>query len=133
MARATAEKVTVGEPEDPRALGPVVSRVQFDKIQRLIQVGMDEGAEVVAGGLGRPEGLDVGYYVRPTVFGNVGNDMTVAREEIFGPVLCILGYDDLDEAVVQNDILSTPTRTSTVPAQYAKLKQRFVEAGLVTE
>ena len=104
VARATAEKVTVGQPEDPRALGPVVSRVQFDKIQRLIQAGLDEGAEVVAGGLGRPDGLDVGYYVRPTVFGNVRNDMTVAREEIFGPVLCILGYDDLDEAVaIGND------------------------------
>ena len=104
VARATAEKVTVGEPDDPRALGPVVSRIQFDKIQRLIQAGLDEGAEVVAGGLGRPEGLDVGYYVRPTVFAGVRNDMTVAREEIFGPVLCILGYDDLDEAVaIGND------------------------------
>jgi aldehyde dehydrogenase (NAD+) len=104
VARTAAEKVRVGEPDQPGALGPVASRVQFDKIQRLIGAGIDEGAEVVAGGPGRPDGLDVGYYVRPTVFANVRNDMTIAREEIFGPVLCILGYDDLDEAVeIGND------------------------------
>jgi aldehyde dehydrogenase (NAD+) len=77
----------------------VASRAQFDKIQRLIRAGIDEGAEVVSGGLGRPDGPDVGYYVRPTVFADVGNDMTIAREEIVGPVLCILGYRDLDDAV----------------------------------
>ncbi len=103
-AAATAAKIRVGEPADPRALGPVASLVQFDKIQRLIQTGIDEGAELVAGGPGRPDGLDVGYYVRPTVFANVSNGMTIAREEIFGPVLCILGYDDLDQAVaIGND------------------------------
>lgn len=104
IARSAAEKVTVGDPVDATALGPVASRAQFDKIQRLIQTGIDEGAEVVAGGPGRPDGLDVGYYVRPTVFAGVDNDMTIAREEIFGPVLCILGYDDLDQAVqIGND------------------------------
>ena len=104
VAQATAERVKVGDPTDPTALGPVASRAQYDKIQRLIQTGIDEGAEMVAGGLGRPDGLDVGYYVRPTVFANVGNDMTIAREEIFGPVLCILTYNDLDEAVsIGND------------------------------
>ena len=104
VARATADKVTVGDPADPRALGPVASRAQFDKIQRLIQAGIDEGADVVAGGPERPDGLDTGYYVRPTVFANVRNDMTIAREEIFGPVLCILGYDDVDDAVaIGND------------------------------
>ena len=78
--------------------------MQFDKSQGLIQKGIDEGATVVVGGLGRPDGLDAGYYVRPTVFANVTNDMTIAREEIFGPVLCILGYDDLDQALeIAND------------------------------
>lgn len=104
VAKATAMQVKVGDPADPTAIGPVASRAQYDKIQRLIQAGIDEGAEVVAGGPGRPDGLDVGYYVRPTVFANVGNGMTIAREEIFGPVLCILGYGDLDQAVaIGND------------------------------
>ena len=99
VARAAAERVRVGDPADATALGPVASRAQFDKVQRLIQAGIDEGAELVAGGTGRPDGLDTGYYVRPTVFANVDNGMTIAREEIFGPVLCILGYEDLDDAV----------------------------------
>jgi aldehyde dehydrogenase (NAD+) len=78
--------------------------VQFDKIQALIQKGIDEGATLVAGGTGRPEGLSKGYYVKPTVFANVTNNMVIAREEIFGPVLTILGYDNLDQAVeIAND------------------------------
>jgi len=104
VARAAAEKVRVGDPADPAAIGPVASRAQFDKIQRLIQTGIDEGAHVVAGGTGRPDGCDVGYYVRPTVFTGVANSMTIAREEIFGPVLCILAYDDVEQAVaIGND------------------------------
>ena len=82
----------------------MASKAQFDKIQGLIQKGIDEGATVVVGGPGRPDGLDTGYYVKPTVFADVTNDMTIAREEIFGPVLCILGYDDLDQALeIAND------------------------------
>jgi aldehyde dehydrogenase (NAD+) len=104
VAKATAEQVKVGDPEVKAAIGPVASKAQFDKIQGLIQKGMDEGATVVVGGLGRPDGLDTGYYVKPTVFADVTNDMTIAREEIFGPVLCILGYDDLDQALeIAND------------------------------
>ncbi|GJF16684.1 aldehyde dehydrogenase [Mycolicibacterium cyprinidarum] len=104
IARDTAGAVKVGDPDVKTAIGPVVSKVQFDKIQGLIQKGIDEGATVVVGGTGRPDGVDAGYYVRPTVFGDVTNDMTIAREEIFGPVLCILGYDDLDQAVaIAND------------------------------
>jgi aldehyde dehydrogenase (NAD+) len=104
IARAVAEGVKVGDPDDETAIGPVVSKTQFDKIQHLIQQGIDEGATVIAGGPGRPTGLDKGYYVKPTVFANVTNDMTVARQEIFGPVLCILGYDDIDQAVeIAND------------------------------
>jgi aldehyde dehydrogenase (NAD+) len=104
VAREAAENVTVGDPNDKRALGPVASKAQFDKVQRLIEKGVDEGATLVAGGTGRPEGLDKGYYVKPTVFAGVTNDMTIAREEIFGPVLCVLGYDDIDQAVeIAND------------------------------
>jgi aldehyde dehydrogenase (NAD+) len=71
-------------------MGPVVNEVQFNKIQDLIQKGIDEGARLVAGGVGRPDGLNRGFYVRPTVFADVTNDMTIAREEIFGPVLSII-------------------------------------------
>jgi aldehyde dehydrogenase (NAD+) len=103
-AKAAAEQVKVGDPDDSSAIGPVASKAQFDKIQGLIQKGIEEGATVIAGGPGRPEGLDTGYYVRPTVFADVTNDMTIAREEIFGPVLCILEYDDLDQAIeIAND------------------------------
>jgi aldehyde dehydrogenase (NAD+) len=104
VAKATAETITVGDPNGNSQLGPVVSRVQFDKIQKLIQAGIDEGATLVIGGVGRPEGLDKGYYVQPTVFANVTNEMTIAKEEIFGPVLSILGYDTVDQAIeVGND------------------------------
>jgi len=104
VAREAAAQVTVGDPNGNSQLGPVVSKVQFEKIQKLIQKGIDEGATLVIGGTGRPEGLDKGYYVKPTVFANVTNDMTIAKEEIFGPVLSILGYDTVDQAIeIGND------------------------------
>jgi len=105
IAAAAAAAVTVGDPfKDGTTIGPVVSEVQWKKIQGLIQVGIDEGAVLVAGGTGRPEGLERGYYVKPTVFGGVRNDMTIAREEIFGPVLSVLPYDDEEEAIaIAND------------------------------
>jgi aldehyde dehydrogenase (NAD+) len=105
IARATAEAMKVGDPSaDGTMLGPVASQVQFEKIQRLIRAGIDEGAQLATGGLGRPDGLEKGYFVRPTVFANVRNDMTIAREEIFGPVLSILPYDDEESAVrIAND------------------------------
>jgi aldehyde dehydrogenase (NAD+) len=100
IAKATAEKIKVGDPfGEGTNLGPVVSELQFNKIQALIKKGIDEGATLVTGGLGRPEGLNRGYYVRPTVFANVRNDMTIAREEIFGPVLSILPYNTEEEAI----------------------------------
>ncbi|WP_414899401.1 aldehyde dehydrogenase family protein [Rhizobium cremeum] len=104
-AKSEAETFVVGDPRsDETVLGPVVSQLQFDKIQRLIEAGIKEGATLVTGGPGRPENLNRGYYVRPTVFGNVSNDMTIAREEIFGPVLSILPYRDEEEAVaIAND------------------------------
>jgi aldehyde dehydrogenase (NAD+) len=94
-----------GDPFAPgTVLGPLVSQVQYDKVQRLIKAGIDEGATLAAGGLGRPDGLNQGYYARPTVFGNVTRDMTIAREEIFGPVLSILPYDSEEEAIeIAND------------------------------
>jgi aldehyde dehydrogenase (NAD+) len=100
IAKAAAEKVKVGDPfADDTTMGPVVSQIQFDKIQALIKKGIEEGATLVTGGLGRPEGLNRGYYVRPTVFANVTSDMTIAREEIFGPVLSILPYDSEEDVV----------------------------------
>jgi aldehyde dehydrogenase (NAD+) len=104
IARAAAESTTVGDPKGNAEIGPVVSDVQWNKIQRLIETGIAEGAKLVAGGPGKPEGLEVGYYVKPTVFAGVTNDMTIAREEIFGPVVSILGYETVDEAIaIAND------------------------------
>ncbi|HIG41575.1 MAG: aldehyde dehydrogenase family protein [bacterium] len=105
IAKAAAEAVKPGDPfADGTVIGPVVSDVQFEKIQALIQKGIDEGAELVAGGTGRPDGLNVGYFVKPTVFGNVNNDMTIAREEVFGPVLTILPYESEADAIkIAND------------------------------
>ncbi|MBA9896405.1 aldehyde dehydrogenase family protein [Burkholderia cepacia] len=99
-ARNEAARTVVGDPRSTETgIGPVVSRTQFDRIQQLIQCGIDEGATLVAGGLGRPDGLGDGFYVKPTVFSNVTPGMTIAREEIFGPVLSILTYRTEDEAI----------------------------------
>ncbi|MGB3810339.1 MAG: aldehyde dehydrogenase family protein [Parvibaculum sp.] len=105
IAKAAAATVKAGDPTaEGTTMGPVVSEVQYNKIQALIQKGIDEGATLVAGGVGRPDGLNKGYYVRPTVFANVTNDMTIAREEIFGPVLSILPYKDEEDAIaIAND------------------------------
>jgi aldehyde dehydrogenase (NAD+) len=96
---------TVGNPADPKtAIGPMVSQKQYERVQSYIRKGIEEGAEVLAGGEGRPEGLDAGYFVKPTVFINVKNEMTIAQEEIFGPVLCVIAYGSEDEAVrIAND------------------------------
>ena len=95
----------MGNPEeDQTQLGPVISDVQFNKVQNLIQSGIDEGAMLVTGGTGRPDGLSKGYFVKPTVFAEVSSDMSIFREEIFGPVLSISTYGDVDEAVtIAND------------------------------
>ena len=106
IAKATAEATVVGDPKEVAAggIGPVVSEVQFNKIQGLIEKGIEEGATLVAGGPGKPEGFNAGYYVKPTIFSDVSNDMTIAREEIFGPVLSILPYKDEDDAIsIAND------------------------------
>ena len=104
-AQKAAEATIVGDPSAAEtALGPLSSKAQFEKVQRMIQEGIKEGAKVVAGGVGRPDGLTKGYFVKPTVFSDVRNDMTIAREEIFGPVLSIIPYEDEDDAVrIAND------------------------------
>jgi aldehyde dehydrogenase (NAD+) len=96
---------TVGDPADPKtAVGPLVTDKQYERVQSYIRKGIEEGAEVLVGGEGHPEGLDAGYFVKPTVFVNVKNDMTIAQEEIFGPVLCVIAYDSEADAVrIAND------------------------------
>jgi len=107
IAKSALEKVKVGDPLDLNSdLGPLVSKNQFDKVQKLIKKGIEEGANLVAGGTGRPNGYEKGFYARPTIFGNVSNQMVVAKEEIFGPVLVIIPYDDLEEAIsIANDTI----------------------------
>ena len=105
IASATANAMKVGDPfDDDTKMGPISNKAQFEKVQRLIQVGIDEGATVAAGGLGLPEGCTDGYFVKPTIFADVTNDMTIAQEEIFGPVLCLIKYESEDEAIqIAND------------------------------
>jgi aldehyde dehydrogenase (NAD+) len=107
IAAAAAENMPVDDPAmEGMHLGPLISQAQWDRVQGYIQKGIDEGAVVAAGGLGKPEGKETGYFVKPTVLANVTNDMTVAQEEIFGPVLVVIGYDDDDDAVrIANDSL----------------------------
>jgi aldehyde dehydrogenase (NAD+) len=105
IAAEAAKNVNVGDPRESSSnIGPVVSETQYGRIQQLIEKGIGEGAKLEVGGPGRPEGLDTGFYVQPTVFSHVSNDMTIAREEIFGPVLVMIGYEDDDDAVrIAND------------------------------
>jgi aldehyde dehydrogenase (NAD+) len=105
LAKASAETTTVGDPlQDGIKVGPLVNKAQFERVQGYIKKGIDEGATLVAGGPGRPEGLSIGHFVRPTIFANVRNDMAIAQEEIFGPVLVIIPYKDEEDAVrIAND------------------------------
>jgi aldehyde dehydrogenase (NAD+) len=106
-AKQASEATKVGDPfADSSSIGPLASKAQFDKVQRLIHNGIEEGAKLIAGGPGLPEGITRGYYAKPTVFADVRNDMTIAREEIFGPVLCIIPYEDENDAVrIANDTI----------------------------
>tara|TARA_A100001011_G_scaffold194658_1_gene203050 strand:+ start:37 stop:612 length:576 start_codon:yes stop_codon:yes gene_type:complete len=105
IAKKVTQAVKVGDPQDEcTTMGPAVSEVQFNKIQGLIAKGIQEGAKLVVGGTGRPEGINTGYFVRPTVFSEANNEMTIAREEIFGPVLTMIPYETEDEAIdIAND------------------------------
>jgi aldehyde dehydrogenase (NAD+) len=131
IAAEVANSIRVGDPRgEGIEVGPLVSQQQWTKVQALIQKGIDEGATLAAGGTGRPEGLDKGWYARPTVFADVSNDMTIAREEIFGPVLSIIPYDDEDEAVeIAND---TPYGLSGYVSSGSLDRARRIAARLQT-
>jgi len=129
------EKVEVGNPSDEgRHIGPLVSDVHFEKVQGLIQKGIDEGAKLVLGGTGRPEGFDKGYFVRPTIFADVSNDMTIAREEVFGPVLVMIPFDSEDDAIkIANDTpygLSAYVQSGS--EERAKRVSKRLRAGMVS-
>ena len=132
IAKQAAEATTVGDPNGNSAMGPVVSETQWNKIQGLIEQGIAEGATLVAGGPGRPEGLDKGYYVRPTVFADVTNEMTIAREEIFGPVLTMLAYVSEEQAIaIGNDtVYGLAAYVQGEPA-HARKVARELRAGQV--
>ena len=134
IAREVAAKVTVGDPRaDGTTLGPVISAAQFAKIQGLIQQGIDEGAELITGGIGRPEGLASGYYVKPTIFAGVRNDMTIAREEVFGPVLAILPYETEEDAIaIANDtVYGLSSYVTSADIDRARKVARRLRAGMV--
>jgi aldehyde dehydrogenase (NAD+) len=133
IAAATANAIVVGDPrEGTTRIGPVVSATQYSRIQQLIEKGIGEGATVAAGGPGKPDGLDSGYYVRPTVFSHVSNDMTIAREEIFGPVLVLIGYDDDEDAVrIANDTLYGLSGYISGDSDRAKAMARRIRTGNV--
>ena len=134
IAADVAEGLKVGDPRQAGIdLGPVVSQVQFEKIQRLIEAGIHEGARLVAGGPGRPPGLNRGYYVRPTVFGAVRPGMTIEREEIFGPVLAVMSYENEDEAVrIANDtVFGLAAYVSSSDIDHARAIAARLRAGTI--
>ena len=133
-ARQAADSIGVNDPSlEGKHIGPVVNKAQFDKIQGLIQAGIDEGAELIVGGTGLPEHLDKGFYVKPTVFANVDNNMTIAREEIFGPVIVLIGYDDEDQAVeIANDTdYGLAGYVSSGDMEHARAIARRIRAGQI--
>ena len=132
-AKEAADAIKVGDPRDESTvMGPLVSKLQFDKVQRLIQAGIDEGATLVTGGVGRPADLNRGWFVRPTVFGDVVNSMTISKEEIFGPVLAIQPYDSIEDAIAQaNDTIYGLAAYIAGPVEDAKPVARRLRAGTV--
>ena len=133
IAAEAARNVQVGDPRaEGTTIGPVVSATQYGRIQQLIEKGIGEGAKVEVGGPGKPEGLDTGYYVQPTVFSHVSNDMTIAREEIFGPVLVMIGYEDDDDAVrIANDTVYGLSGYISGSGDRAKTMARRIRSGNV--
>ncbi|MEO0465347.1 MAG: aldehyde dehydrogenase family protein [Pseudomonadota bacterium] len=134
IAKAAAENVKVQMPReaDKGAIGPISNANQYKKVQYMIQIGIDEGATLVAGGTGRPEGLNRGYFARPTVFADVTNDMTIAREEIFGPVLTMINYDSVEEAIeMANDTVYGLAGYVQGPAEDAAEVATKIRAGQV--
>ncbi|WP_426031054.1 aldehyde dehydrogenase family protein [Cypionkella sp. TWP1-2-1b2] len=133
VAKTTAEALIPGDPTlETTTMGPLISKTQYEKVQRLIQAGIDEGATLVTGGLGRPAGLNRGWFVQPTIFGDVQNDMTISKEEIFGPVLAILPYDTIDDAVrMANDTVYGLAAYVAGPVEDAKPVARRLRAGTI--
>jgi aldehyde dehydrogenase (NAD+) len=134
IAASVANSTVVGDPRGKGVeVGPLVSELQWNKVQGLIQAGIDEGATLAAGGVGRPDGLDKGYYAKPTVFANVNNDMTIAREEIFGPVVSIIAYEDEDEAIrIANDTpYGLASYVSSTDMQHARRVASRLRTGMV--
>ncbi len=133
IAKATAEAIVPGDPQaEGTTMGPLISKTQFDKVQRLIQTGIDEGATLVTGGLGRPAGLNRGWFCKPTIFGDVENEMTISKEEIFGPVLSVLPYDTVDDAVrMANDSVYGLAAYVAGPVEDAKPIARRLRAGTI--
>ena len=133
VAKEVADAIKVGDPRDEATvMGPLVSKMQFDKVQKLIQAGIDEGATLVTGGVGRPADLNRGWFVRPTVFGDVVNSMTISKEEIFGPVLAIQPYDTIEDAIAQgNDTIYGLAAYIAGPVEDAKPVARRLRAGTV--
>ncbi|WP_138936084.1 aldehyde dehydrogenase family protein [Roseovarius arcticus] len=134
LARSTAESQAIGDPaKEGGHIGPLFDEMQYDRVQKMIQVGIDEGARLLAGGLGRPDGLETGWFVKPTVFADVHNDMRIAREEIFGPVLSIIPFDTEDEAVqIANDsVYGLASYLQTGSATRARRVAAQLQAGNV--
>ena len=133
VAKETAEAIIPGDPTlETTTMGPLISKTQYEKVQRMIQAGIDEGATLVTGGLGRPAGLNRGWFTKPTIFGDVMNEMTISKEEIFGPVLSILPYDTVDDAVrMANDTVYGLAAYIAGPLEEAKPIARRLRAGTV--
>jgi aldehyde dehydrogenase (NAD+) len=133
IAQATAESYTVGDPfAEGTRLGPLISAIQLDRVRGYINKGIEEGAKLVTGGPSAPDGLTTGYFVRPTVFSNVTRDMTIAQEEIFGPVLSIMPYDTEDEAVaIANDTVYGLAAAVSGSDERAERVARRIRAGQV--
>jgi aldehyde dehydrogenase (NAD+) len=132
VAVQTAKSTTVGNPQGEFRIGPIANKAQYEKILRMIEIGIEEGAKLVAGGIEKPEGYEKGYYVKPTVFADVTNDMTIAKEEIFGPVLSIIKYDNEDEAIeIANDTEYGLAGYVQGEPEHAKEVARKIRAGQV--
>jgi len=132
VAVQTATNTTVGDPQGEFRIGPIANKAQYEKILRMIEIGIEEGARLVAGGIEKPEGYEKGYYVKPTVFADVTNDMTIAKEEIFGPVLSIIKYENEEEAIeIANDTEYGLAGYVQGEPEHAKEVARKIRAGQV--
>ena len=135
VAKATVAKIKVGSPEEHgNHIGPLVSETHFNKVQGMIQQGIDEGANLLAGGVGKPEGFETGYFTKPTIFSNVNNNMTIAREEVFGPVLVMIPYENEEEAIeIANDTpFGLAAYIHSEDTDRAKRVARRIRAGMVS-